>query len=273
MRLQVATDSRAPAAEWHNAPVVDLFSPDPSVGVFETFLVVRGSLVELDAHLQRLRDSVRELFGAELPDGSRELVLEHAAGLSIARLRLTVAPGADDLLRADVITADVDRDNVFPSWERAITLRPFPVAGWSGAHKWADRAGLAAMETSLPGGELPVLLENNRELLEASRANLFAVDGETLLTPPADGRILPGVARARAIHAARMLGIEIREQPLSADSVLAAGEAFLTGSVRGVEPVRALGDTQLSPTGNTVAALSAEMKRSWIGDAVPAQAP
>jgi para-aminobenzoate synthetase/4-amino-4-deoxychorismate lyase len=252
--------------------VVDLLSPDPSAGVFETLLVVRGSLVELDAHLQRLRDSVRELFGAELPDGSRELALEHAAGLSIARLRLTVAPGADDLLRADVITADVDRDNVFPSWERSITLRSFPVSGWSGAHKWADRAGLAAMEASLPGGELPVLLESE-ELLEASRANLFAVDGETLLTPPADGRILPGVARARAIAAARTLGIEVREQPLSADSVLAAGEAFLTGSVRGVEPVHALGETELSKTGPTVARLAAEMRRIWIGDAVLAQAP
>jgi len=248
--------------------VLDFPSPDPAVGVFETLLVVDGAAVELDPHLRRLRASARELFGADLPAHARELALERAAPLQFARLRLTVMPRPDGYLDAGVVTANVDPENIFPSWERSTTLRTFVVGDWNGAHKWADRTGLAAMESSLPADELPLLLAGDREVLEASRANLFAVDGEILLTPPADGRILPGVARARAIDAARSLGVEVREQPLSVDTLLAAGEAFLTCSVRGVEPVRALGDTELSETGHTVARVAAEMTRNWIGDAI-----
>lgn len=224
--------------------------------------------IELEAHLARLSSSVQELFGAGVPSGADALTLEHASPLSIGRLRLTVAPGTDGALAAEAVTASVDPGNVFPSWERAVALRPLVIHGGLGAHKWADREGLAWTESSEPDGGLPLVLDAGGEVLEASRANLFAVDGEILLTPPADGRILPGVARARAIDAARTLGIEVREQPLTVASVLEAGEVFLTGSVRGVEPVRALGETELSETGHTVAALAAEMKRIWIGDAI-----
>ncbi len=224
--------------------------------------------IELDAHLARLSSSVQELFGAGVPDGAERLTLEHAAPLSLGRLRLTIAPAADGALAAEAVTASVDPENVFPSWERAVALCPLVIHGGLGAHKWADRNGLAWTESSDPDGGLPLVLDADREVLEASRANLFAVDSETLLTPPTDGRILPGVARACAIDAARSLGIEVREQPLTVDSVLAAGEAFLTGSVRGVEPVRTIGETELTETGHTVAGLAAEMKRNWIGDAI-----
>ena len=103
-------------------------------------------------------------------------------------------------------------------------------------------------------------------MLEASRANIFAVDRELLITPPADGRILPGVARAAAIDSARALGIDVREERLPFDRLLAAGEAFLTGSVRGVEPVRSVGDDRLRAPGGTTTALAAEMKRRWLGE-------
>ena len=214
--------------------------PDPARGVMETMLVLEGAPVELEAHLDRLGRSAKELFGAELPPEARRLVLEHARALPLGRIRLTVAPDPAGVLRADTVTASVDPGDVFPSWERAVSLRAFPVRGGLGAHKWADRAALAEMESSLPRESLPLLVDADNEVLEASRANLFALAGETLITPAADGRILPGVARARAIEAARSLGCVVREQALTIEDLVAAGQAFLTGSVRGLEPVRAV---------------------------------
>jgi para-aminobenzoate synthetase/4-amino-4-deoxychorismate lyase len=117
------------------------------------------------------------------------------------------------------------------------------------------------------------VLDAGEEVLEASRANLFAVEGAVLVTPAADGRILPGVARARAIEAAHSLGIEVREEPLRIDRLIAAGEAFLTGSVRGVEPVRSIADEELGPPGETVSRIAGELKRIWIASDVTGLTP
>ncbi|HEX8714680.1 MAG TPA: hypothetical protein VF706_03850, partial [Solirubrobacteraceae bacterium] len=66
-------------------------------------------------------------------------------------------------------------------------------------------------------------------------------------------------------EAARALGLAVREESLGVDRLIAAGEAFLTGSVRGVEPVRSVGDAELGPPGDAVAALAAELRRMWMG--------
>jgi para-aminobenzoate synthetase/4-amino-4-deoxychorismate lyase len=246
--------------------VPDFLWPDRAIGVFETLLVLDGSPIELDAHLQRLGASVRELFAAELPPHARALVLEHAAGLTVGRLRLTAAPAAGGAPAVDVVTAQVDPENIFPAWERAIALRPFVVEGGLGAHKWADRDGLAWTEATEPDGALPLVLDTGEEVLEASRANVFAVEGDRLVTPPADGRILPGVARARAIECAHAVGVEVREEPIGAERLLRSGEAFLTGSVRGIEPVSSVSGTPFHASGETVGAVTAEMRRRWLGE-------
>ncbi len=244
----------------------DLLWPDPAIGVFETLLIVDGSPIELDAHLERIGQSTRELFGAELPPEARELVLDRAAPMPLGRLRLTVVPGPGGALRTEAVMAVVNPEDVFPAWERAIGLRPLVVHGGLGAHKWADRDGLAWTESSEPEGCLPLVLDAGGEVLEATRANVFAVERDTLITPPADGRVLPGVTRARAIETAHSLGIELREEPLSLERLIAAGEAFLTGSVRGVEPVHSVGEAELQAPGELASELAAAMKRVWIGE-------
>jgi para-aminobenzoate synthetase / 4-amino-4-deoxychorismate lyase len=244
--------------------VPDFVRPDRAIGVYETLLVLDDSPIELEAHLQRLSASVRELFAAELPAHARELVIERAAALPVGRLRLTVTPGTGGVVAVDVVAAPVDPENVFPSWQRAIALRPFVVEGGLGGHKWADRDGLAWTEATEPDGALPLVLDVGEEVLEASRANVFAVEGDSLVTPPTDGRILPGVARAAVIASARSLGIEVREESLGADRLLAAPEAFLTGSVRGIEPVRSVSGTSFQPPGETLGAITAEMRRKWV---------
>src|SRR5690606_5545028 len=129
----------------------------------------------------------------------------------------------------------VDPAAVFPRWEHGAELCSLRYEGGLGQHKWSDRARLAAV----PAGTLPLLVDGD-EVLEAGRANVFVVFGAELATPPADGRILPGIARARVIEIAGAGGVEVVERRLRRAELRAADAVLLTGSVRGVEPAHSL---------------------------------
>jgi para-aminobenzoate synthetase/4-amino-4-deoxychorismate lyase len=214
--------------------------PDPQLGVFETMLVVDGLAVDLDAHRERLERSVRALFGEAPPEDAERLVREEAALLALGRVRIAVAPGATGALRAEVRSAAVDRDVVFPSWEGAARLAPLTVPGGIGEHKWVDRELLDAADRS--SGAVSLVVDVDDTVLEASRANVFAVLGGSVVTPELDGRILPGVARRRVLDVLRNEGVRCEERPLGLGELLAADEVFLTGSIRGVEPVVSCGE-------------------------------
>ena len=100
-------------------------------------------------------------------------------------------------------------------------------------------------------------------MLEAGWANVFAAHNGALVTPPADGRILPGIVRARAIELARLAGIGVAEKRLTRRQLLDADEVFLTGSVRGIEPARALDGAELGAVSNLVLDISTRLRRHW----------
>jgi para-aminobenzoate synthetase/4-amino-4-deoxychorismate lyase len=237
--------------------------PDRRHGVIETFLVVRERPVELDAHLARLAASVRALYGAEPPD-VRDLLLSRARGGGLGRLRLTVAPLADGGFETYVVAAPVESGDIFPVGELAVSLVTMTVDGGLGEHKWADRAALDRAEALGSATSVPLLVSEEGEVLEASRANVFAIADGRLLTPPLDGRILAGVARARVLEIAAELGIEVSEEPIRVDEMRDLDEVFLTGSVRGVEPVKALDGEDLWIGGPIASKLAAALRARWL---------
>jgi para-aminobenzoate synthetase/4-amino-4-deoxychorismate lyase len=233
-------------------------APDPAAGVFETTLVAGGRAVEVDAHLARLEASLAALYELPLPDDARALIADGAAGLELGRLRLTVVPGREP----DVRTAEVDAELVFPSAGTEVGL--VAVAGWNGAHKWADRRLLDQAQAEL-GAAVPLLVDaDDGCVLEATRSNVFAVRDGVVVTPPLDGRLLPGVARARAIEVARAAGIEVAERPLSLADLAAADEVFMTGGVRGVEPVARCQGLAEWDSAEFGARVGAELRRAWL---------
>jgi para-aminobenzoate synthetase/4-amino-4-deoxychorismate lyase len=229
--------------------------PDPSKGVFETLLVIDGVPVELDAHLARLRRTLDDVYEADLPVGARQELIAAAAGIPLGRLRLTVVPGEDGL-RHDLIAGEVVPEAVFP--ERGAKLRSHEVTGGNGSHKWVDRRGMEHPDCG-PGQ----LICDGDELLEAGWANIFAVREETLWTPPADSRILPGTARAAVLVIAREEGLAPQEQPVRAGDLLEADETFLTNSIRGIEPATALDGNPLPGCGPISRRLADALRRRW----------
>jgi para-aminobenzoate synthetase/4-amino-4-deoxychorismate lyase len=244
--------------------------PDPALGVFETLLVLDGRPLELEAHLARLDASLRAVFGLPSPPTARELVLDHARGMDVGRLRLTVAPDGQGGVVPEVVVASVDASLVLPGWDRGIDLAPVAVAGGIGAHKWADRRLLASAEADV-APRVPLLVDRDGAVLEASRGNLFVIRDGTLVTPPADGRILPGVTRRRVMLLAEALDIAVREDVVAFDRLLAADGMFLTGAVRGIEPVRGCAGAIVASDERITPALSRELDLLWQGGPVHAR--
>jgi para-aminobenzoate synthetase/4-amino-4-deoxychorismate lyase len=181
--------------------------------------------------------------------------------IALGRLRIDLRRDPDGTSWEARATA-IDPDEFFPPWERGAALRSVAAGGWSGAHKWADRGWLERTEEQL-GAEVPLLLGAGGDVLEAGRANLFAVVEGTLSTPPVDGRILPGTARAATLALAAELGVEASERSLTIEDLRRSGEVFLTSSVRGIRPARSLDGTEL-PGHATTDRLAAELRRRWL---------
>ncbi len=199
--------------------------PDPSRGVFETLRLAGGRVQAMDAHLDRLESSTRELYGRPLPAGLRErlhaLEGRAAPGGGEERVRIDVEPGDRDL-EVSVIATPMG-----PGARAPRELIPVTVPSGLGAHKWRDRSLL----DSLGADPVPLLVDEHGDVLEAAWANVWLLHGGRLATPPADGRILPGVTRAMLLERAPSLGLVAHERPIAL-SELRLGTVVLTSSLR-----------------------------------------
>lgn len=229
-----ASSSRA-AASLSDAPVIRS-TPDPTLGIFTTMLVREGRPERLAEHLARLGSSARACFSRELPGALAEQVIQRAAALAGPhRLRVTVVPDAGSL-RLEVTHAPLNPPGTASPVEPWV-LRPVVVPGGWGCHKWADRRALDAVPGPWSPVCDPLLVDEDGTVLETGRANVFVVRGGVVTTRPADGRILPGVMRARVIAALRSAGYEVRERDVALADLAEVSEVFVTNALRGARPV------------------------------------
>jgi para-aminobenzoate synthetase/4-amino-4-deoxychorismate lyase len=196
--------------------------PDPALGVFETILVRDGLPVDLRAHLARLDRSIEALYGIRAPAGLDTEITATAAFAPLQRLRVVATAGGMEL-ESEVLEAE-------PATE-PVALVPAVLPGGLGAHKWHDRRLVDELAERLDA--VPLIVDLDGDVLEAAYANVFVVEGTHLVTPPLDGRQLPGTVRARvlALHPAR-------EERLTLERLAAADEILLASSIRGIHPAR-----------------------------------
>ena len=221
-------------------------------------LVVGERPVELVRHVGRLYASAGELYPESRPDRLGDLALAGARGVALGRLRLSIAPNGCGRLRSDVLVAPVQHAAVFPGWDGAVRLHRLVLACGLGAHKWADRRLLSGVERP---DAVALVVDEDETVLEAARANVFVVEDGRISTPPADGRLLPGVTRRRVLELAA-----VREEPIPLARLLAADEVFLSSSVRGIEPVLAYEQVRVWREGPVAAAVAAALRESWEVD-------
>lgn len=183
-------------------------------------LVRDGRVHALALHLRRLAQSIAALYAMTVPrdlpgrlrDTAVPLLGEH-------RLRVDVLPGGEPSVSAQPVA---------PGSRRPVALEPFVVPGGLGPHKWRDRRLLDAR----PADPAPLLVDADGTVLEAAWGNVWVVEGDRLITPPADGRILPGVTRALLLDRAPSLGLRAVEEPVTLHRIRAARVVFATSAIR-----------------------------------------
>jgi para-aminobenzoate synthetase/4-amino-4-deoxychorismate lyase len=226
---------------------------DRSAGLYDTLLVDDGHVVELDAHLARLDASVRAVHGTTIRAGLDDAVVRRAAGLrGRHRLRIDAVPSGHDVA---VTLTTSPLDDAGDAW----TLVPRTIAGGQGRHKWSDRR---ALQHDGPPDQDLLLLDDDGSLLETARANIFVVHDDAVLTPPTDGRILPGTARARVVEILRDAALPVFQRRLTLDDLATATEVFVTNALRGVVPVVGCDGVGTWPVGRTTTWLRDELTRS-----------
>lgn len=101
-------------------------------------------------------------------------------------------------------------------------------------------SALAVGEAKDRGFHEAVVLDVDGFVSEGSGQNLFLVQGGRLMTPPVGSSILAGVTRACVLQIAADLGVPIVEQRLPREMLYIADEAFFTGTVAEVTPIRSV---------------------------------
>lgn len=228
-------------------------------GLFEGIRVRAGRIFRLDQHLARLQLGAR-MIGLDLPFAAEEqarIITDsvRAFGQREAYVRLLVTRGEGPLgvdptiCKKPTVVCIVAEIGLFTAEQRAQGLamltssyrRPNPDVQ-DVAIKTLNYLGsvLAKQEARQRGADEALLLNQSGRVAEAAVANVFALRGRTLLTPPALDGCLEGINRAAVMDLARGLGFTVAEQSLGRRELLVADEVFLTGSGAGVIGVRSL---------------------------------
>ncbi|MCE9519598.1 MAG: aminotransferase class IV, partial [Verrucomicrobia bacterium] len=82
-----------------------------------------------------------------------------------------------------------------------------------------------------------VFANTRGELCEGATTNVFIVRNGRTFTPPLSSGCLPGITRELVLECCCSHGDPIEEKKLSFSALLQAEEAFLTSSIRGVQPI------------------------------------
>ncbi len=199
--------------------------PDPDRGVFETLAVRDGRLQALDRHIERLAAAVCDLYGQPLPHDledrarriARQLMGEH-------RLRVCARPAPGRL----VVRIETEPFSA-PGPQSAIMLAPVLMPGGLGRYKWCDRRLLDNLSST---GSALLIVDVEGDVLEAAWANVWIVEDGCIVTPAADGRLLPGITRSLLLECAPALGLKASTEPISIDRAREADAIFLTSSLR-----------------------------------------
>lgn len=225
-------------------------------GVFETLVARKGEPFAHTRHYQRLHRSA-DRMGLETPEA--DVILEamrdvlRVNELDLARIRVTVTGGQGPLGSArghDGQTLLVAASPV-PNQPEAAKLFtvPFPRN---------ERGALAGIKTTSygenvvalhlakkQGGDEAIFGNLAGNLCEGTGTNIFIVREGQLITPPLEAGCLAGVTRGIVIDLCKKIGVDIQEIDTPLAELESVEEAFLTSTLRDVQPIESINGTTL----------------------------
>ncbi len=228
-------------------------------GVFEGIRVTPLGIFRLDDHIKRLSTAMRAV-GIEIEGGMdrvREVACEttRAWGTREGYLRLIVSRGVGAL---GLDPASCGQPAIVCIAAGIVRLAPAKEASGVDLITSSLRrpAGdvldprvkslnylnnvLAKREANLRGADDALVLNAQGLVAEASAANIFALTGDRLHTPPTTDGALEGITRRTVLEIGFELGLDTGERSLGRFDLFAADAVFFTGTRAGLVPVASL---------------------------------
>jgi branched-chain amino acid aminotransferase len=220
-------------------------------GVFSTIRVAGGALFAFERHYARMQRDA-ELLRVPMPFGAGELErvllrLVAANNASEATLRIAIVRNRGGAFEGQGIRTDADLVAFtadLADWGTGVRLyyiengryAPSPFAGtkvtsWCQNLTWYE-------EAHERGFDEVILLNERRQVSECTSANIFAVVGNQVYTPPVTtSGCLPGVTRAILLEEISIPGLSIEERELTTAELETADQVFITSTTRNLLPV------------------------------------
>lgn len=123
---------------------------------------------------------------------------------------------------------------------------------------------LARMEARERGFDDALMLDTEGFIAEAPTANVFFVSGNTVVTPPSD-RVLPGITRHVVIGVLEDMDVTVRQECVPLSALGGFNEAFLSGTLRHVQPVSAVENFSYAAPGPLTRTLMERMDEIYAG--------
>lgn len=222
-------------------------------GVFSTLRVHQGVLFAWPRHYKRMAKDAA-LLRVPFPEDSQWLEnqllrLIKANHAPEATLRVIILRNKGGMWEGPEIDRPFDLyafTTALKDWGSSVRLGLLPQARhaaneYAGTKMLSWSFNLCMYEQAHDQGYDEVVLLNERgEVAELTSANLFAVFGKEVLTPPLSSGCLPGITRALLLEEIHVPDITIREATLLPADLERADALFITSSTRDLLPVAAI---------------------------------
>lgn len=218
-------------------------------GVFEGIRSYKGRVFMLDAHIERLYASATAI-GLEIQQTKSSMVKAVVRTCKVNRtmdgyIRLIVTRGVGTLglnpylcskpqviiiaAKIQLYPAKLYRDGLRVVTAGTVRNHPEAVNPRIKSLNYLNNI-LAKIEAINAGCIEAIMLNHNGFVAEATGDNVFAVRGNTLMTPPSQDGALEGVTRNVVMTIAREQGYDVSESTLNRYDLYTADEVFLTGT-------------------------------------------
>jgi branched-chain amino acid aminotransferase len=208
-------------------------------GVFEVIRIYRGTPFALAEHLDRMGRSASAI---DLPLDRGALEIEISAlldqfGTGDAQLRLVATRGGRRLAFTEALPPYATKERI-----AVISLTYAPSVMLNGVKSLSYAANMKAIRTAESrGADDAVLVRPDGVVLEAPTSTVFWASSEgRLRTPALEVGILASITRDRLVRE-----LEVEEGEWRLEELEGATEAFLASTVREVQAIAAVNETEL----------------------------
>ena len=210
-------------------------------GLFETIRCEQGIPLFFESHFKRLTHSARELkmpFPPEIEEMKKWIKEVLSANkLKSARIKIIISKRLEEKFNVLILVSGLEQ---LPSSYSLITkVLGRDLNSISYRHKTTSRADsyVTYKEALSTGFNDVIYLNEKNELLECTRANIFLVMQDKIITPLLESGILSGVTREKIIEIARRDGLLIEEKNVHSLYLNKATDFFITNAMIGLMPV------------------------------------